>query len=302
MYQGLHNAINAAYVSCPARRDACKSVAKLQPLDADQHAIARHLVPDPGQVWDFPGPANDHAAETWSSPIKRTRYDGWSLDKIIPVIGGHTLTLLRRGTWGALIARREWGGLLVAATKLVSSYQEQVNLFRRIARPGLRRSPTSHEGMGLLGTHRPDAARPRGILPQTRRAVRRSGLSPLPGVDRHRHSADPPYEPPPPPPQPPPLPDDVAALTAIIKDLEQKNRLERADKARLLVELDLARDELREVAFNREDEQTKGIMGKFTGWLRRRRPLPAPRPERLVHGRGAQWPLSRTDRDRPQHL
>jgi DNA methylase len=77
------------------------------------------------------------------------------------------------------------------------------------------------------------------------------------------------------------LPDDVARLTAIIKDLEQKNRLERADKARVLVELDLARDELRELAFNRTDEQTKGIMGSFTGWLkRRRRPLPAPPPER----------------------
>jgi hypothetical protein len=52
-------------------------------------------------------------------------------------------------------------------------------------------------------------------------------------------------------------------------------------KAHLLVELDLIRDELRDRAFHDADEQTKGIMGTFTGWLkRRRRPLPAPSPDR----------------------
>ena len=189
------------------------------------------------------------------------------------------MTWLRRGTWGALIARREWGGLLVAATKLVSSYQEQVNLFRRIVNldyADARRHMkvwVYWERIARMLYDREESCRKRGVpfvVPGYRRCLELIGIGIRP---------DSPYEPPPPPPQPPPLPDDVAALTAIIKDLEQKNRLERADKARLLVELDLTRDELREVAFNREDEQTKGIMGKFTGWLRRRRPLPAPPPE-----------------------
>ena len=117
-------------------------------------------VPDPGQVWDFPDPANDHAAETSVLPYQAHRYDGWSLDKIIAAVGGHTLNLLRRGTWGALIARREWGGLLVAATKLVSSYQEQVNLFRRLLDLNYADCRRHDEGLGILGTHRPDAARP----------------------------------------------------------------------------------------------------------------------------------------------
>src|SRR5690349_1028857 len=60
------------------------------------------------------------------------RYDGWTLDQIITEAQGQTLAMLKRGTIGALIARREWGGLLVAAAKLVSSREEQIRLFRRI--------------------------------------------------------------------------------------------------------------------------------------------------------------------------
>ena len=85
----------------------------------------------------------------------------------------------------------------------------------------------------------------------------------LAGITR---TSAPPHDPPPPPPEPDPLPGDVAALTAIIKDLEQKNRLERAAKARVLVELDLARDELREVAFNRAMSRPKASwVGSLAG-------------------------------------
>jgi hypothetical protein len=84
------------------------------------------------------------------------------------------------------------------------------------------------------------------------------------------------------PTRPEPLPNDVATLTALVEELQQKNRLVRAEKAHLQVELDLVHDELREVAFNSSDEQTKGIMGKFTGWLRRRRPLLTRRSDRPV--------------------
>ena len=45
---------------------------------------------------------------------------------------GATLNLLKRASWTSLIARREWGGLLVAASKLVTTLSEQTQLFRRI--------------------------------------------------------------------------------------------------------------------------------------------------------------------------
>ena len=39
----------------------------------------------------------------------------------------------------------------------------------------------------------------------------------------------------------------------MVEDLQQKNRMERADKAHLLVKLDLARDELHELAHDRAE-------------------------------------------------
>ena len=60
------------------------------------------------------------------------RYDGWTLDQIIAGMRGSTLNLLKRGTMKSLIARREWGGLLVAAAKLVTTAAEQMQLFRRV--------------------------------------------------------------------------------------------------------------------------------------------------------------------------
>ena len=60
------------------------------------------------------------------------RYDGWTLDDIIAALRGATLQQLKRGTLGSLIARREWGGLLVAASKLVTTATEQTHLFRRV--------------------------------------------------------------------------------------------------------------------------------------------------------------------------
>ena len=60
------------------------------------------------------------------------RYDGWTLDDIISALRGATLQQLKRGTLTALIARREWGGMLVAASKLVTTFAEQLSLFHRV--------------------------------------------------------------------------------------------------------------------------------------------------------------------------
>ena len=60
------------------------------------------------------------------------RYDSWTLDDIIPALRGATLHHLKRGSLTSLIARREWGGLLVAACKLVTTLTEQTNLFRQV--------------------------------------------------------------------------------------------------------------------------------------------------------------------------
>ena len=61
-----------------------------------------------------------------------TRYDGWTLDDITTSLPGTSLNLLKRASWASLIARREWGGMLVAASKLVRTVVEQTQLFRRI--------------------------------------------------------------------------------------------------------------------------------------------------------------------------
>jgi hypothetical protein len=192
------------------------------------------------------------------------------------------LVLLKRATLRALVARKELGGLFVAACAQVNSREEQEALFRRhldVNYPDGRRHMrlwTFWNRIEAMLRDRERSCARRGIrfiVPGYRRCLQLAGLE--------GKSEPPPYEVPRPLVEADPLPDDVAALTAMVKELEKKNRLERAEKARLLVELDLMRDELRDRAFHDADEQTKGIMGTFTGWLkRRRRPLPAPSPER----------------------
>ena len=69
----------------------------------------------------------------------------------------------------------------------------------------------------------------------------------------------------------------MAVLVARRGLLQRKNRVEREINTRLTADLDLARDEIHELTFNRGrplpiDDQTVGIIGKFAGLLTRRRP------------------------------
>ena len=89
---------------------------------------------------------------------------------------------------------------------------------------------------------RDDACRRRNlpfVVPGYRKCLELAGIVGRP---------EPAYERPPPPVEPDPLPSDIATLTQMVEALEQKNRLERAVNARLLVELDLAKDEIRELS------------------------------------------------------
>jgi hypothetical protein len=251
-------------------------------------ALRDDSVPETVRVGHLPISSSDQLPENHAAtseldavlPYEKDRYAGLGLDKIIATLRGQNLTLLKRGTIGALIARRERGGLFVAAAELVSSRQEQVRLFRRIvdldyseARKHMR-VWLFWERIAKMLSDREESCRKRGVpfvVPGYRRCLEIIGIERKP---------DPLYEPPPAPPEPPPLPNDVVALTEMVKQLEMKIRLQRADKAHLLVELDIARDELRSVTADRGDEQSKGIAGKFTGWLRRRRALPTPPPDR----------------------
>jgi hypothetical protein len=66
---------------------------------------------------------------------------------------------------------------------------------------------------------------------------------------------------------------NVAALTAMVEDLEKKNRVERKLNTRLTVDLDLAPRRNRRAHVQLPiDDQTVGIIGKFAGGLIRCRP------------------------------
>ena len=60
------------------------------------------------------------------------RYEGWSFDRIIPSLRGSTLTLLKRGSMAVVLARREFGGLAIAACKLLPTLKERVAFFREV--------------------------------------------------------------------------------------------------------------------------------------------------------------------------
>ena len=85
------------------------------------------------------------------------RYDGWTLDQIIAELRGSTLNLLKRGTLEALIARREWGGLLVAASKLVTHISRADRFVPPSVGPELPGLPDAYEAVGVLAARRKDA-------------------------------------------------------------------------------------------------------------------------------------------------
>ena len=95
------------------------------------------------------------------------RYDGWTLDDITGSLRGASLNLLKRGSSASLIARREWGGMLVAASKLVTRWWSSATV-PPYPRVGLQRRPHAHEAVGPLATCRQDAARsgrmPAGVV------------------------------------------------------------------------------------------------------------------------------------------
>ena len=211
------------------------------------------------------------------------RYAGLSLDQIVAALRGATLSLLKRGTLSALIARREWGGQLVAATKLLNSYREQVSLFRHIldldyseARRHMKVWACWPRIAKML-RDREESCHRRGvpfIVPGYRRCLAMAGITNRSGPAT-RHG------PPAPPLEREPLPQDVERLTEMVETLEQQNRMEREAKVRLTVQLDLARDEIVELTFNAQRECGdigSGIIDNFPGPLRR---LPPTRLERL---------------------
>ena len=177
------------------------------------------------------------------------RYDGLTLGDIIAQMRGSTLSLLKKATWKSLIARRDLGGLLVAASKLVDHASGADPTVPPSSGLGLHRRSPAHEAVGLLAADRQDAARSAGILPQARRPVRRAGLRTMPahGRDRRQDGSSDPVLTPPPPVFREPLPADVAALTERVEMLELQNRLEREKTVRLTVELDEVKEELDEL-------------------------------------------------------
>jgi hypothetical protein len=207
------------------------------------------------------------------------RYQGWTLDRIIAALRGSALELLKRGSIAVLIARRELGGLLVAASKLQTSTVSPAVLFRQLAMDysdGRRHMKlwAYWERVESMLRDRESAARKLGlpfIVPGYRRCLELAGLL--------RQSRQPDYEPPPKPLKRGPLPRDVDQLVEMVTALETENRLEREEKVRLTVELDLVHDELRDLTFNRKnDDQTTGLIGRFTGWLQRKRRSAPPIP------------------------
>ena len=211
------------------------------------------------------------------------RYDGWTLDRIIRAMQGAALNQLKRGSISSLIARREWGGLLVAACKLVTSTTEQVSLFRRIldidyadARRHMK-VWVYWERIAKMLNDREASARKRDVpfvVPGYRQCLA------LAGIVSKRESPE--YETPPSPLERPNLPPNVELLQQMVEDLEQQNRMERESNARLKVELDLAHDEIRELAFDvRRENGSIGRLGtdlmvrgfdKIAGWVRK--PVP----------------------------
>jgi DNA modification methylase len=206
------------------------------------------------------------------------RYERWSLDRIVAGLRGSTLELLKRGTLSGLIARREWGGLMVAACKQLTSQAEQISLFRRAL--GLNYSEVRRHmklwvywaRIARMLRDREASCRRRGVpfvVPGYRHCLE------LAGITKRR---DPPACDPPPPPGRDPLPHDVATLREMIDELEQKNRLEREKSIRLTIELDDTKGELAEL---KHENMPRGLSRAFAGWIGAKMPRIAPaKPDR----------------------
>ena len=200
------------------------------------------------------------------------RYDGWTLEAIIAGFRGTTLHQLKRGALAALIARREWGGLLVAASKLVTTLTEQTNLFKRVVNLAY---PNARMHMKLWvywprvvkvlqdhaeSCHKRDVP---FIVPGYERCLRMAGVIGKLGPPI-------PVDPSPPPIAGEPLPSDVAALRARVERLELQNRLEREKSTLLTVELDETREELAEL--KAEEPKPKTGLRSLGGWFGAKEP------------------------------
>ena len=200
------------------------------------------------------------------------RYDGWTLDDIISALRGATLQQLKRGTLTALIARREWGGMLVAASKLVTTFAEQLSLFHRVvnlaypdARMHMKLWVYWPRVVKVLQDHE-ESCRKRGvpfIVPGYERCLRMAGVIGKLGPAI-------PLDPSPPPIAGEPLPSDVAALRARVERLELQNRLEREKSTLLTVELDETREELAEL--KAEEPKPKTGLRSLGGWFGAKEP------------------------------
>ena len=196
------------------------------------------------------------------------RYDGLSLDDLIASLRGATLNLLKRGSRAALIARREWGGMLVAASKLVATVVEQTQLFRRVLDLAYNAARMHMKlwvywpRVAKMLQDREESCRRRGVpfvVPGYKSCLVMAGVAgrlgpPIP-ID----------------PSPPlvfdELPTDVEALTARVKMLELQNRLEREKSTRLIVELDETKEELGELKTEKTGAHESGWFRQLTGWI-----------------------------------
>jgi site-specific DNA-methyltransferase (adenine-specific) len=214
------------------------------------------------------------------------RYDDLNLPEIVDGLRGTAMQLLKRGTLAVLIARREFGGLLVAASKKITEYRNQVDLFRRVGvdYSDARRMMKIWVHWGRIEQmlrDREQSAQHRGIpyiTPGYRRCLKMAGIT----RTSARCCGKPPA-----PIVPEPLPGDVERLQTIVKDLRRENRLEREISVGLRVDLYLARDELSGLAFNHGqplpvDDHTAAIISQSNSWLTRRPPA-LPLPERETH-------------------
>jgi DNA modification methylase len=197
------------------------------------------------------------------------RYDSWTLDDIITGLRGATLNLLKRASWASLVARREWGGMLVAASKLVTTVVEQTQLFRRILDLAYN-AARMHMKLWVFWPRvaemlqdRKESCRRRGVpfvVPGYKSCLMMAGIS-------GRMGPPIPIDPSPPLVFGEPLPTDIAALTERVEMLELQNRLEREKSTRLIVELDEAKEELDELRTEKtETAPESGWLHKLTGW------------------------------------
>ena len=197
------------------------------------------------------------------------RYDGLTLGDIIAQMRGSTLSLLKKATWKSLIARRDLGGLLVAASKLATTVEEQTQLFRQVLDFAYNAARLHMKlwvywpRIAKMLQDRQEACRRRGapfIVPGYLRCLRMAGLAGKMGPEI-------PALTPPPPVFREPLPADIAALTERVEMLELQNRMEREKTVRLTRELDEVTEELDELKIEKPPPNpVPGWLGRLAGW------------------------------------